>query len=70
MQLLGKFFEKFVLKSVKICYAGHNILDFCNILEKFGFTTSKGVVDIYHKNISYELLLKLPNNVGLKILGK
>lgn len=32
MQLLGNFFEKFVLKSVKICDIGHNILDFCVIL--------------------------------------
>ena len=31
---------------------GRNILELYNILEKFRFTTSKAVVDIYYKKLS------------------
>ena len=47
------------------CYNhGHNILEICNILEIFGFTTSKVVVDIKHKKHCIGLPYKLPNDNG------
>ena len=47
------------------CYNhGHNILEICKILEIFGFTTSKVVVDIKHKKHCIGLPYKLPNDNG------
>ena len=45
---------------------GYNISELCNILEKFGFTTSKAVVDIQYKKHCirlYKLTSKLPNDL-------
>ena len=46
---------------------GKNILDLCNILEKFQFNTRKAVSNI--ESIVYELLHKLSNDLIFMILG-
>ena len=46
---------------------GKNILDLCNILEKFQFNTRKVVSNI--ESIVYELLHKLSNDLIFMILG-
>ena len=38
---------------------GRNILELCNILEKFRFTTSKAVVDIYYKKLCMSVAERL-----------
>lgn len=44
----------------------HNMLELCNILEKFRMATSKAVLDIWYKNIVLDLPYELPNYLRLK----
>ena len=50
-----------------------NFISLYIILEKFGLTTSKAVVDIYYKTYLLNILYKQPqellNDVRLRILG-
>ena len=46
---------------------GYNILELCNIL-KFQFATSKAIINIYDKNITYELPHELLHSLRLRIL--
>ena len=50
-------------------YLEYFIYNFCNILEKFQFTTSKTVLKIKYKNIVYELPHEMPQDAKLRKLG-
>ena len=43
-------------------------MELFKILEKFGFTTSKAMVDVYYKKHSMRIAHKLPEALKLRIL--
>ena len=50
-------------KKIFLGNTGHIILELCNILEKFQFTTNKVVLDIYYENHRMQVVewLIVPN---------